>query len=164
MQRDLQKAKWRKTSNQRRREQYAKNPDYRKKVLTRSREHARAVRGGDLVDRSAVCFRSLQTLYDHGASRGLVGSADAIHCYTSAELAPMLGLSSVVILHGWQRDERFPKPELPAHVGRTHAQVYTVPQVKQFLAIMAEHFKRKNYLNGKDLAVIQALRDAMTTG
>jgi hypothetical protein len=161
MQLDKQKAKWRKTSNRKRKELYHTDPLYHDKVATASRLRAKQTRGGDQVDRVAVCERSLALLQKSAVLRKIVDTDRVIPTFTSTELAPLLGLSSVVVLHGWQRDNRFPKPELAAIVGRTHANVYTVPQAKKLITIMKKHFAEKNYLNSKDDETIGLLAAAM---
>jgi hypothetical protein len=81
---------------------------------------------------------------------------------TTSELTPLLGLSDVVVLHGWQRSGRFPKPKLEVVVGRTHARAYTLPEAERLMSVLSQHFRSKNYLNKEDKETISMLFKAMT--
>jgi hypothetical protein len=84
-----------------------------------------------------------------------------IMCSTSAELAKAIGLSHVVVLHKWQRSNRFPRPVVRARVGRTHAGVYTQGQAIDLISIMCNHYKENSSLQSADDATVTELFGVM---
>lgn len=161
MEAQQQKRKWRDSSNTKRKAQYREDSSYREKVREQSRETGRKAHGGLQADRAHIIRDSLSSLPTHSVMRKLINSDLEIPTFTTAELTPLMGISNVVIVHGWQRTGRFPRPRLEAIVGRTHAHVYTLQEAEKLLSVMAMHFSSKNYLNQSDEETVALLNKAM---
>lgn len=153
--------------NDRRRARYAADKPYRQACKTASRQTARRTSSNSnpQMDRQLVCKSGLSGLSMVANTRRLIRRGTVtdlkVQSLTSAELAPLIGLSHVVMLHKWHRAGKFPRPKLLALVGRTHAAVYTKAEARELVKIMLEHYKFKSYLYKTDQNTIDMLHEVM---
>jgi len=166
--RAAQKRRWDKARNDRRRDRYANDLEYREHIKEGARMSGRRTSpgGGLQRDRMQICIESLKTVAKAGQERFRIGADGKVtkrklRTLTSTEMAPLIGLSHAVMLHKWQRAGKFPRPEVRVIVVKTHAEVYTIPQAKKLIRVMKDHYAIKSYLSDRDTEVISALQEAM---
>ena len=154
-----QRRRWLDNANRSRKARYHSDPAYRAAIQVRSREAGRGT--GLHRDRLAVCLQSLAQIESYGRVRRLIGVKSKtpveIRCFTASELAPLLGLSQVVMLYQWHRTGKLPRGKLRAQVSRTYAPVYSLDEVRRVLAVWIEHLRVKAYLLATDTETIRKL-------
>jgi len=153
--------------NEQRRERYHADAEYRESCRGAARNTWRNTVGTEHpeLEREKACLEGLSRVEEVAVLRPLVvaGAAteDTKLTLTSSELAPLLGLAHVVMLHKWQRRGKFPRPELRVQVGRTHAEVYTVQQARKLIEALMLHYAVKTYFFDADEETIVRLHAAM---
>ncbi len=153
--------------NKRRRKRYREDQKYRQSCKSVSRITARKSSDNQSpeLQRQAHCKSVVGNLVQYAERREIVEDGELTgrtqHTLTSRELAPLLGLSHVVMLHKWQRADKFPRPTVIASTYRPHAGVYTIPQARALIKVMIRHYSTKSYLSVLDDTTITDLFAAM---
>ena len=154
------KAQWAKTHNARRKQEYSEDPAYRNSVIDSKRA---GYREHNAMTNAVSGLGNIGRESDFGTHRemDLGGAEFSGVCFTTKEMASLLGGYHIQVLYRMQRDGRFPKPEMPI-VSKPSVLVYTLSQAQKLLAVMANHQTTKAYLQVDDLDTIRALKEAMT--
>ncbi len=157
-----QNKRWAEAHNRARRERYHRDAEYRKQCILSASKYAEENRelSDTTLARRDQCFKAGRKLSVYAEVRDVyrgkqkMGSAATL---SSQNMAAALGLSHVAILHRWQRDGRFPKPDLRVRMGRTIGMAYTMEKAQGYVTIMAEHYKGIGSLKKEHAETIRRL-------
>ena len=152
----------REARNKRRRDRYAKDPNYRATVKSSNRSQY-GKRAG-VVPRVS-CAESIPQLANFGRVRAIMRGRQKVDCvtFTVQEIAKAMGYHPWVV-YRWQGREQFPKPAVLLHghnKGIPGSYVFTHPQATRLLSVLADHQAVKMHFQQTDLDTIARLRAAM---
>lgn len=151
--------------NARRRELYAKNPEYRAKAVQRSRQGYREANGGIL--RHINCAPNIKTAASFGTHREYgpvsIGNRPGHKGYVSGisfsmeELGKVLGGYNVQNIHRWYRNGQLPRPTMTS----ANVSVYSLDEVLAIMPILAQHQAERAYFLKRHTDTVQKIADAI---
>lgn len=147
--------------NERRRERYENDPEYRKKAIMRARKTYREKHGVEMKD----CSSNLDNLGQIGTIRPVVLGKKTVDrlSFNVAEMGEVLGRSAVSLYH-WFSNDQFPKPVFETGFtggGNLNCKVYTEQEVIALVEVYSEHQSRKAYFRKTDTDTINRLHSAV---
>lgn len=157
---EAQKARWFGSErNERRRQKYLEDKDFREKEKARARVVSREP-GPPSADNPLT---NITRLSSFGTMREVVtpaGETRSMVCMTTQELAKVL-FRTVHILYRWRQQGKWPKSVLVTKVeGGTGTDVYSVPEVKAMVRVIGEHLTKTPYFHNTHTDTAKALSEA----
>lgn len=152
-----QTEEWHKLRNERRRQRYAKDKEYRVHINKQNRlnYHERA----KVELREAVSPSELKTI---GQRRLIEETGAEAFCLTVEEIGIALGGYHKVNIYRWIMRDRFPKPVFTTGQATQKVGVYTLEQAKQLVTIFSQHQKTSTQLRVGHTDTIRKLMDAVS--
>ena len=141
----------REARNARRREKYASDAEYRKRIYEANRERYRKENNVEI--REAVPLKEVESY----ATRRTLDNGKKAYCLDYSEMSKALGNYHAFVLHRWHRADKFPRGKHVAVENGRNKSVYLLPEAKKLINVFRAHQKEKAYFTGNDQEVINKL-------
>jgi hypothetical protein len=154
--------KWKEKHNEARRLKYANDEEYRRTVMLRNRREYRERTGSE----PKPLLKALKHLSAYGMERRVVigSKVRKLHTYRVRELADAMCHTHLLMIYRWMTKKVFPRANVlldGAIEGQPGGYVYTTPQVRRIIEILAEHQKRTLHLRTDHTDTIEKLFKAV---
>jgi hypothetical protein len=148
-------------TNRKRRERYAADPEYRKKMMIKNRISHRARSGAT----EWPLQENLENLSNYGSERTVVidGCSHCLQTFSVREIAEVFEYHLLAI-YRWFKLKVFPRPSVlvaGATIGNAGCYVYTAEQVERLMQVMIEHQKYQLHLRRDHTETIEKLFQAV---